>query len=448
MTARHLKLFAVLLAALTLIGCEQGRKAPAKTHVTVVNAAPSFYQLLFRREQSTAQSENDALGFKAVAAHDYDVDTYDFNVYQQRVGSGETLQTWTWSKQLVADKHYTFVLAEVAGQVSPQTVEYSPKLANSSDTQFAVVHAGPSLPAMDVYIQPTGTGIAGATPRGTVSFLGQIAPKTTAGGEYEITLTAAGNPGNVLFVSSAVTLAAGLTNVLVVADEAGLGTATMSVVAAQDSSFILYATNATSGARVVNFADDGQPRDFAINHEYSPPILPAVPYGTATSYVTVPVNASLPITVTPVGNPGVLELDGQLSAPAGTLGTVMFAGPAGTLTSQIVSDDRRRIKSEAKLRFFNAANQFTAVTELVLLPPGTTDQTTVVAATLLGAPAVAEYLYVKPGEYDLLFRETGTNAVRAGPIHVNLADGGIYGVMTLNGPDTATESVVFIDDTP
>jgi len=301
---------------------------------------------------------------------------------------------------------------------------------------------------MDVYIQPTGTGIAGATPRGTVSFLGQIAPKTTAGGEYEITLTAAGNPGNVLFVSSAVTLAAGLTNVLVVADEAGLGTATMSVVAAQDSSFILYATNATSGARVVNFADDGQPRDFAINHEYSPPILPAVPYGTATSYVTVPVNASLPITVTPVGNPGVLELDGQLSAPAGTLGTVMFAGPAGTLTSQIVSDDRRRIKSEAKLRFFNAANQFTAVTELVLLPPGTTDQTTVVAATLLGAPAVAEYLYVKPGEYDLLFRETGTNAVRAGPIHVNLADGGIYGVMTLNGPDTATESVVFIDDTP
>jgi len=84
----------------------------------------------------------------------------------------------------------------------------------------------------------------------------------------------------------------------------------------------------------------------------------------------------------------------------------------------------------------------------VLLPPGTTDQTTVVAATLLGAPAVAEYLYVKPGEYDLLFRETGTNAVRAGPIHVNLADGGIYGVMTLNGPDTATESVVFIDDTP
>ena len=145
---------------------------------------------------------------------------------------------------------------------------------------------------------------------------------------------------------------------------------------------------------------------------------------------------------------GVIELDAELSAPSGALSTVMFAGPAGTLTPQIVIDDRRRITSEAKLRYFNAASQFTTATELVLLPPGTTDQATVAPTTVLGAPALTDLVYSKPGEYDLLFRETGTNIVRAGPIHVNLADGGIYGIITLNGPDTATARVVFIDDTP
>ncbi len=448
MKARHLKFFAVLLAALTLIGCGQGQKAPAKTRVHVVNAAPSFAQLWYLREQPLTESP-EALAFKSVSAHDYDVDTYDFFVYQKRVGTGEVLATWTWIKELVEGSQYTFVLTEAAGKISPQIVEYSPTVANSSDTQIAVVHAGESLPAMDVYVQATGVGIAGAAPRGTVSFLGQVPPKTFASGDYEITLTAAGNPSNVLFASSTVNLAAGVTNVFVIADEGGLGTAPISVIQAQDSnSFVLYSTNATSGLRAINVADDGLARDFAINHEYSPPILPAVPHGTATNYVTVPVNTSLPISVTPVGNPGVLELDIPIVATAGALNTAVFAGPAGTLVSQVVTDDRRRITSEAKLRFINAANQFTTATELVLLPPGTTDQTTIAPLTGLGAPSVTDYLYITPGEYDLLFRETVTNTVRTAPTHVNLVSGGIYGVMTLNGPDTATASVVFIDDTP
>jgi hypothetical protein len=447
MKARHLKILAVVLAAFALIGCDQGRKAPAKTRVHIVNAAPSFAQLWYQREHSTLESP-DALAFKAVTAHDYDVDTYDFFVYHRRVTTQEVLHTWTWAEELLADKQYTFVLAESGGEISPQVVEYSPKLANSGDTQMAVVHAGEHLPPMDVYIQPSGAGIGGAAPRGSVSFLGQIPPATLANGDYEITLTAAGDPNNVLFVSDVVNLAAGATNVFVITDEGGQGTAAISVVMAQDDSFVLYGPNATAGVRAINVADDGAARDVAVNHEYSPPVLPAVPHATATSYVTVPVNASLPISVTPAGNPGVLEFDGTMLASAGTLSTAMFAGPAGTLTSQIVVDDRRRIRGEAKLRLFNAANQFTTATELVLLPPNTTDPTTVAALTTVAAPAVTDYLYVAPGEYDLLLRETGTLTVRAGPIHVNLAEGGIYGMITVNGPDTATANVLFIDDTP
>ncbi len=101
MKARHLKFLAVLLAAFTLIGCDQGQKAPAKTRVHVVNAAPHFAQLWYQREHPTTEAP-EALTFKTVTAHDYDVDTYDFFVYHERVGTGEILDTWTWIKQLAA----------------------------------------------------------------------------------------------------------------------------------------------------------------------------------------------------------------------------------------------------------------------------------------------------------------------------------------------------------
>jgi len=444
--SRHLKLLAALLAALTLIGCDQGQKSLGKSRVTIVNAAPSFAQLWYQRERPIGV-QPDALAFKAVTAADYDIDTYDFYAYHRRVATQEVLNTWTWVKQLVADQNYTFVLTEVAGQITTQIVEYTPKAANSTDSQIAVVHAGETLPAMDVYVQPTGAGIVGASPRGTVNFQGQVTPKSLASGAYEITLTAAGDPNNVLFASSAVTLAAGATNVLVIANEAGQGTQAISLIVAQDNSYVLYSANAGSGVRALNLAADGAARDFATNHEYAPPILPAIPFGTITNYVNVAANSALPITVTPAGNSGVLELDGQLTALAGTLSTVMFAGPAGTLTPQIVTDDRRRITSEAKLRWFNGAAQFTTLTEMVLAPVGG-DQATVLATTALGAPALTDYLYWTPGAYDLYFRETTTNTVRAGPIHVNLVSGGIYGILTLNGPDTATINVSFADDAP
>src|SRR5436189_5111595 len=122
MKACHLTSFALLLAALTLVGCDQGRQAPAKTHVQIVNAAPTFAQLSYRREQTDTR---DALAFKGIAAHDYDADTYDFHAYQVRVEPpGDLIKTWSWTKELVADENYTFVLTEAAGEVSPQMVQY------------------------------------------------------------------------------------------------------------------------------------------------------------------------------------------------------------------------------------------------------------------------------------------------------------------------------------
>jgi hypothetical protein len=446
MQARHLKSFAVLLAALCLVACDQGRKALEKTRVYVVNVAPDFAALGFQREQPPGASP-DTLPFKGATKYDYDVDTYDFFVYQRQLTT-QTLPHWEFSKAVAADKNYAFVLAESGGQVTPQIVEYAPKATTATDTQVAAVHAAENLPPMDIYIEKAGAGIAGATPKGSLAFLAQLKPASLATGDYEIFLTAAGNPANVLFASPVVNLAAAVTNVFVIAAEKGLGNAPLSVVMVQDNPATLYSTTVASGLRVINSAADGQARDFAFNHEYSPPAIPAVPFATASTYAPTPVASTLPITVTPAGNPGVLEVDSTITTLAGDLYTVLVGGVPGALTYQIVVDDNRRILNEAKVRYLNGASQFTTATELVLLPPNTADQTTVGAVSGFAAVAASDYLYVIPGTYDLLLREISTNTVRAGPIPVTFAASGIYSILVVNGPDANTASVVFLDDHP
>jgi hypothetical protein len=157
--------------------------------------------------------------------------------------------------------------------------------------------------------------------------------------------------------------------------------------------------------------------------------------------------ASHTINVTPVGNPGVLELNQELVGAVFQRMTLLFGGPAGTLTSSVAFDDGRRIQNEAKLLLSNAATQFTAV-EFVLAPPGA-DPNSVAAQRLLIAPATAVgYDAVAPGDYDLYLRENGSTTLYSGPTRISLAAKGIYGVLAINGPDTATAGVVLFDDFP
>jgi Domain of unknown function (DUF4397) len=445
MKLRYLTIFALSCAAFALSGCDGGRKAPPKTYVRVANVAPSFAALRFQREQTDAP---DDLAFKGASAlHEYDEDTYDFYVYERSLTS--TLgNSWTFSKQLDSTTEYLFVLAEVAGQVSPQIVEYPAMLAGSGDAQIAVVQADEGLAAVDVYLQPGGAGIAGATPLGSLAFLDRVAPQTHASGDYELTITPAGDPSNVLFTSTTLPLTAGLTTVFVITAENGFSTAALSVLMLQENPAALYSTDSTATVRVINAAADGQPRDFAVNNEFAPPLFSAIPYGTVTSDATVPLASELPINVTPVGNPGALELTSTLATGPAQQYTLVFEGDAGALTYNITTEDRRRIAKESKLQIFDAATQFTTGTEYVLLPPGTTDPSTVAAYKGLLAPSVAPFDAVAPGDYELLLRETVTDVVRAGPIPVTFAQGGLYTILTLNGPDTATANVVFLDDQP
>ncbi|HJR70470.1 MAG TPA: DUF4397 domain-containing protein [Gammaproteobacteria bacterium] len=428
-----------LVCALALVGCDEGRPTPPRVTVGIVNAAPGFAELGFRREQTQPLP----LVFKSAQEVSYDADAYDFYV-EGRIADG-TFDTWSFTRTLVGDTRYVFVLTEVAGDVVPVVLEHG--AAPSADAQILAAHGGGGVPALDLYLERPGVGIGGATPRGTLAAQGQLAARTVPSGDYELFFTAAGDPATVLFTSPTITLTPGTTTTFVVTPEAGETTAPFSVQFVQALSDVLFDRNATTELRVINAATDRQPRDFAINREFAPPLFPAVPFASPTSHAAVPASSALPINVTPPGNPGVLELDQTVAIFAALRYTILFTGDAGTLTHVLAIDDNRRIYGTAKLRFINAALQFTDSVELVLVTPGELPEGILGQVALL-APSASVHSPLVPGTYDLYLRRAGTNEILSGPTPVTLDERGIYAVLAVNGPDSTTAEVVLLDDFP
>jgi hypothetical protein len=266
-------------------------------------------------------------------------------------------------------------------------------------------------------------------------------------GDYELTLTAAGDPTNVLLVSQPITLPTASTGTFVVVPEGGQGTDQISVMfLVQGTGSILSSVDATHELRVINGATDRVARDFAIDSQFSPPLFSAIPFGEPTAYAAVPARNDVKINVTPVGNPGVLELDQAYAAIPAQRTTLLFTGPAGTLTPLAAPDDGRRLHTEAKLRFANVATQFAAV-DLLITSSGVDPNLVPSIASLL-TPGLSGYLPLPPGDYDLYLRQFAGLTLLSGPTPISVAAGGIYGVLAVDGADTATAGVVLFDDFP
>lgn len=437
MTSRGLQILLLLGASWTITACDQGRKNPPDAAVRVVNAVPSYESILFRRETTGAAVD---LQYQTASERfTYDVDQYDFNL---DVPTADAATRITFSPQLRADMHYAFVLMEVGGIVEPVVLEYAPLAAAATGAQAIAAHAAGGFPAVSVYIEAPGTDVTAVAPRATLAFGETLAPIALGAGDHEITLTEGGNPANVLLASGVLTLPAATSTILVISSGADIGLSDLALIVVGDTAGVFVDKNVQAELRVLNAANDGAPRDVALNGQFAPPLFAAVPLGTATAYAPAPA-AENTVNVTPAGNPGVLELTQTLTLSANLRHTLLVTGESGALTHVVAADDRRRLANGGRLRVFNAASQFTAIAFYVV-PPGT-DTATSTPVFGLGAPGRSSYVTAPPGNYELVLRASDGSIV-AGPQAITIEAAGLYEVLALNGPDTASAQVVLLED--
>jgi hypothetical protein len=427
----------IVLICCSIAACSgEGRTRGPSTFVTAVHAAPTYGEIAFLREERLAASMN----YRNSGTFSYEVGQYDFNLEVTPPGEATPDRKHSFSEILLENTRHYFVITEDGANLNPIVFNSPDFSTTASDAELIVVHAAPALSGTDVYLTAPGADLSAANPIASLSFRQTSNPQTAAVGDYQLSITAAGDPLNVLFSSSTLTLAAGASNLLVITDDAGDGTGTISVVRTSSTTEVLADVNAPTNIRVINAAGDTLARDVAIDDDFANLLFAAVPFAAPTDFVPVP-SGGRKFTITPAGNAGVLELEYTSTLATGRIYTVLIASGTSALTAQTFTEDRRRVNDQSTVRLLNGSTQ---ALEFFILEVGTSIEGVQPFQLLAGEASQA--FVVRPSDRELTLRIPGTQTIALGPVPITLDDAGIHSILAVNGATPETSEVVLFDD--
>jgi hypothetical protein len=433
----------VLAFVVVAAGCDgDGVIRPPPVRVKVYNAAANIESILFLRER--APLGETTLSYNNGLETSFDSGQYDFNVEYRPLGSNSNVAADSVSETLSPDQSYTFVVVAPTGVPELFSVATDNLATGFSDTRVSVIHAFPGLGDLDVYLDPPGTDLTTATPRGTLSYGPNAVTAEFAPNPYRVFLTTAGDPTDILFESASQAASAGEDRVLAVSDPGSGGTLSILVAEVSGVTRRIGGIGEQSLLRVIQGVDDRLARDIYLDDTTSAPLFPAQPFGELSAYADIEIGQH-DIVTTPLNNPGTEDTRLSYFAVPGQLFTAVIAGDTvDGISMHIVNEDKRSIASQATARVVNAAGQFT-VLSIYIEEPGT-DVTTLSPRTQMFPPASSSRIPLLPGDYEITIEDPVTATIVAGPLAVTLDDGGVYGILLINGPDASTVDIELFDD--
>lgn len=297
----------------------------------------------------------------------------------------------------------------------------SDSLITQGSFRAQVVHAAPSAPPVDVYVTAFDADLTGEAPvtgAGTPLAFGQNTPQVeVTAGDYQIRVTAAGNPAAVVYDSGEIPLGAGADLMIVAVENTGPGDNLVQLVALDGTAAtMLKDTNTPAAVVAAHLSPDAPAVDIladdnsteaveaiALTRNVSFPaacVLSAVP---APGDYTINVALNSDNSTIPVSFPIVLDQGDQAAAIVS--GFASGNDPAITALPQAL--DARSVATETKLRITHASPS-TGPVDLYLVAAGTDINT--VDPTFPDVPFGADttQLSVANAVYDAYVTPAGT----------------------------------------
>lgn len=259
----------------------------------------------------------------------------------------------------------------------------SPITAGSFRAQ--VVHGAPSAPPVDVYVTTLDADLAGSAPvngAGTPLAFGAFTPQLeVTAGNYQVRVTAAGDPAAVVFDSGEFSFGEGADLMIVAVDNTGPGSSPVELVAL-DGTTGLTIKDANTPASVVaaHLSPDAPAVDILADVNSTPEdealkLTSNISFPAACELGSVPAPGDYTINVAANADNSVvpasfgLEVEQSSEVTAIVSGFLAMGDPViAALEPQI--DDRRSIATETKLRITHASPS-TGDVDLYLVPAGT-----------------------------------------------------------------------------
>lgn len=436
----------VSILAVTITACSKSKfdVASGKATVKGIHAAKGLSSVTLRIEERAIAS----LNYKeALAGARYDNLSYQFNFDLVSPIDGAVTRIASQTTALETGIDYTFVLTGTADNASIITWQRPEKTWEGTETDFAVTfgHLASSRGDVDVYFAPTGTLPVLGNQIATVSY-GERAPQfdlpTT---NYEIILTAAGDPATIYFQSSSLTMPGARNVLFAFFDNDGATTADLNVRLISGTGNVeLGEVNSPTELRVIHSSLENVTLDAFLDADFATAIASNLAFGQVSAYwPTTP--ATHDISLTPAGNTTVITAETTTSLGSSTTYSAYLFGTATEPSIVIFQDKLRYLDSYAKLRFTNGSENHTLV-DIYVEAPGTDITNELPYAGGLPSRTATLERFLEPGSYEVTITETGIKTVIAGPFPTSVLARDVREILITDTVDPATADLVVVTD--
>ena len=342
------------------------------------------------------------------------------------------------------DTIYTIAAVNEVSAIEPVIISQPDTPVAAGAARLFVLHGSAAAPQVDVFVTTPGADLAASAPVGTFSFKETIGPAEVAAGDYQIRVTAAGDPAAVVYDSGTVTLNDGDDLTLAALPNTKSGPAAVNLVAltGAGSAEILDAST-PARLQIVHASPDAPAVDVRVNGDV---LIPGLEFPNATGFVEVAPD-TYSVSVTVAGNPGAIAIGPvDLTFEPGVRYSVLAVNELAAIEALILDDDSRNVATNAKVRIVHASPTAADVDIYVTAVGADINNE---APTLENIPFKANtgFLALPAGDYDVTVTPTGTKTAAIGPATISIADGGIYTAIARDPlPGEAALGLIALDD--
>ncbi len=345
---------------------------------------------------------------------------------------------------LVGNTIYTIAAVNDVASIEPVIMSQPDTAVSAGSARLFVLHGTAAAPTVDVFVTAPDADLAASAPVGTFSFKETIGPAEVAAGDYQIRVTAAGDPSTVVFDSGTITLndADDLT-IAAVPNTSG-GTAPISLVALNGSgSLEILDVNTPTSLQVIHASPDAPAVDVVVDGGV---LVPGLEFPDATDFIEVP-GGTYNVSVTVAGNPGAVAIGPvDLDLVPGVRYSVFAVGELAAIEPLILTDDPRRVATNAKVRIVHASPTAANV-DIYVTSVGADINAEAATLENVAFKANTGFLALPAGDYDVTVTPTGTKTAAIGPATISISDGGVYTAVARDPlPGASDFGLIALDD--
>ena len=309
--------------------------------------------------------------------------------------------------------------------------------------QVTLAHLSPQLEEVDIYFAPPDVAPVLGEATATLTNGNFAAPIEVESGEFKLTVTAVGDPSDVLFESEGFTFVGSSSFLISLFDVDPSITAPISARIIGETNGISLEwgeVNSPPTSRLYHTANGVVPVDLYLDGDFSEPLIGNTAYAELSAE-TPSVSGTFTNTVTEADNVGNILLEEEQLTPAGSRSTRFLVGNDVELLTLLVVDNLRPRDDGARFRLvqtsLNVPNQ-----DIYILDTGEPLEEATPRFSGAFTPVNTDYISLLPGTYDIYITAAASETVAAGPVTFTVDDGDVVHYVVIDTDDPTVVDVI------